>query len=299
MGGTGNTRHQFYLEGRPNTHVFMNNIRITGTRGCSAIKSTQFNNVIRNSYISTLLDPSRPDLGLRAAKLIDIASAGETVLFNNEFIGARTDARGGVASALVFMRARRSLWGSDSPAYPDLSWENVQTSVNGGGYLAPEGFTAGPETFVNRAFWDVVRSYNLGDPANPYSFKKFISYNTFRWLDEGERHSGAYRDDGTAPRTAAQQFSNAELWGTVTDNWAERSVGFFANNSYFGWTEEDMSMPSRWFDSTESTSESLVTLVGPGPWAYPAPPRGVITIGGEKTPTEDPSLVAMPDWFKF
>jgi hypothetical protein len=299
MGGTGNTRHQFYLEGRPNSHVIMNNIRITGTRSCSAIKSTRFHNVVRNSYVSTLLDPSRPEIGLRAAKLIDIASAGETVLYNNELIGARTDARGGVASALVFMRARRSLWGSDSPAYPDLSWENVQTSVNGGGYLAPEGFTAGPETFVNRAFWDVVRSYNLGDPANPYSFKKFISYNTFRWMDEGERRSGAYRDDGTAPRTAAQQFSNAELWGTVTDNWTERSVGFFANNTYSGWDQEDMSMPTRWFDSTGSTSESLVTLIGPGPWAYPAPPRGVISIGGEKTPAEDPSLVAMPGWFKY
>ena len=32
MGGKGNTTHQFYIEGRPNTYLLINNIRISGTR---------------------------------------------------------------------------------------------------------------------------------------------------------------------------------------------------------------------------------------------------------------------------
>jgi hypothetical protein len=183
MGGLGNLRHQFYMHGRPDGYLNINNIRVDASRNCSIIKSTKFFNRIRNSRLSALVDPDRPSVGYRADKLIDIASAGDTVIYNNEFIGAYTVAAKGTQHGLISLRARRTWWGSDSPAYPDLSLDPPQTTITGGGYLAPEGFTAGPETFVNEVFWNTVRSYDLGDPHNPYTFKKYIAFNLFRWID--------------------------------------------------------------------------------------------------------------------
>ena len=298
MGGKGNTTHQFYIEGRPNTYLLINNIRISGTRRCSAIKSTRFHNVIRNSYLSALQDPARPEVGLRGDKMIDIVSVGETVIYNNELIGAWNDTQSGVNSALVHFRARRDWWSSDSPAYPDVSYSPARTSLVNGGYLAPPGFSAGPETFVNPAFWEKVRSYDLSDPKNPYSFKKYIAYNTFRWLDEGFKRGSPIRDDGTSPRSPVAQFSIDEYWGTVPANWAERSVTFAANNRYIGWKMEDTTNSSRWIDMVWSPPESQVTLVGPGPWAYPAPPRTMVEVGGDSGPTGSSAPVVLPDWFR-
>ena len=47
-----------------------------------------------------------------------------------------------------------------------------------------------------------MRSYDLGDPQNPYTFKKYIAFNLFRWIDEGSGRRSVLVDDGTAPRTA-------------------------------------------------------------------------------------------------
>jgi hypothetical protein len=298
MGGTGNTTHQFYLEGRPNTYALFNNVRITGSRGSSSIKSTRYHNIVRNSYVSALLDPSQPQLGLRSDKLLDIVSVGEAVIYNNEFVGARSKAAGGIGAAMVHFRARRDWWASDSPAYPDVSYSPATTSLYGGGYLAPPGFSAGPETFVSTKFWDTVGSHDLQDANNPYSFKKFLSYNTFRWIEEGEPHGSPLRDDGTAPRTAESKFSHAELWGSVPENWIERSVTFVANNRYDGWVSEDMSNTNRWIDMVYSTPESLVTRVGPGPWKLPAPPRTLVAVGGEAGPAGAASPVELPAWFR-
>ena len=298
MGGTGNTTHQFYLEGRPNTYAIFNNIRITGTRGCSAIKTTRNNVLVRNSHISTLQDPSRPEIGLRATILLDIASASSTTVYNNHLVGAYNKVTGGLGSAMLFFRARRDWWGADSPAYPDVSWDPPTTSLVGGGYSAPLGFGPGPETFVSKAFWDAVRSIDVSDPANPYTFQKYVAYNTFTWVDEGDTRRAAIRDDGTAPRTAAAQFSHTELWGTVPSNWVERSVTFVGNNLYRGWTVEDTSNPRRWIHIEGSTPQSLVTLVGPGPWAYPAPPRTLVSVGGESGPNGDVTPTALPSWFR-
>ena len=298
MGGKGNTTHQFYLEGRPNTYAILNNVRITGSRGCSSIKSTRYHNIVRNSYVSAVLDPSRPDVGLRSDKLLDVVSVGNTIIYNNEFIGARTKELGGIGAGMVHFRARRDWWSSDSPAYPDVSYDAPSTSLYGGGYLAPPGFTAGPETFVSRAFWDTVGSYDLTDPQNPYSFKKFLSYNVFRWIDEGEPRGSPLRDDGTAPRTAAAKFSHSEIWGTVPSNWVERSVTFAADNTYLGWSLEDTNNSNRWIDMEYTTPQSLVTLAGPGPWAYPAPERTLVRLGGESGPAGEEAPVDLPLWFQ-
>lgn len=297
MGGNGALNHHFYIQGRPNTYLIVNNMLITGSCECSVLKSTRYNNIVRNSLISSLLDPDKPLVGLRSDKLLDFASASEVVVYNNEFIGANSLEKGGL-TAFIHFRARRHWWGADSPSYPDVSWSPARTSNYGGGYFAPEGFTAGPETFVNPAFWDTVSAYDLSDPQNPYTFKKYISYNTFRWVDEGHRRSPAIRDDGTAPRHAAYQFSNAEVWGTVPENWVERSVMFLANNSYSGWTAEDSEDPDRWINVTWSTPEDLVEKIGPGPWAYPTPPRTAVHLGGDMGPAATADPIELPIWFR-
>jgi hypothetical protein len=189
------------------------------------------------------------------------------------------------------------MWGADSPAYPDLSLDPPRSSVRPG--FAPLGFTAGPETFVNPAFWSQVRSFEIGDPANPYSFKKFLAYNQFRWLDDDVRRQSAYRDDGTAPREAAFQGSTSEIWGTIPAGWTERSVAFFANNRYTGWTSEDVVDPRRWFDLDNHPGPSLVTMQGPGPWPYPPPPRTAVNVGGEQRPDAQQAPIELPPWFRI
>jgi hypothetical protein len=180
-----------------------------------------------------------------------------------------------------------------------VSLDPPQTSLANGGYLAPEGFTAGPETFVNEAFWNTVRGYDLGDPRNPYTFKKYIAFNLFRWIEEGSGRRSVLVDDGTAPRTAKSLGSIAEIWGTVPRNWVERSVTFLANNRYIGWEESDLPLPGRWMDLETYTSESVVTFKGPPPYAYPPPKRTVIDLGGEQSPAGNAPAVAIADWFEL
>ena len=297
MGWKSNLRHQFYIEGRLDSRLLVNNIRMTGSKECSAIKSTRTFISIRNSYLSAILDERDPGVGMRSDKLVDLTSSSEIVMYNNDLVGAFSKDRWGVANGLVFLRARRNMWGADSPVYPDVSWDPPQTSLRAG--FAPEGFTSGPETFVNAGFWDVVASYDIADPANPYSFKKYFAYNRFRWIDEESKRQPAFRDDGTAPREAAFQGSAAEVWGTVTPNWVERSVSFFANNRYEGWLAADVSDPARWFDLDNHPDPALVEKMGPGPWPYPPPPRAAVFVGGEQRPDETQPPIEMPPWFRL
>jgi len=299
MGSPSNLRHQIYMHGRPDGYLNINNIRIDGARACSIVKSTKYYNVVRNSRLSAVVDPAHPELGSRADKILDIASAGEAVIYNNELIGAYTPTRHGPQYGLVMLRARRTWWGSDTPAYPNVSYDPPITSVAGGGYLAPQGFTAGPETFVNPAFWDAVGRTDLKDPDNPYTFKKYIAFNSFRWIDEGSGRRSAVGDDGTAPRNAKFLGSIAEYWGSAPANWVERSVTFLANNRYTGWKAEDMASPGRWFDFETYTRPTLVTFVGPGPYPYPPPPRTAVIVGGEQTPVAQPAPIAIADWFRL
>ena len=234
---------------------------------------------------------------MRSDKLIDVANVAEVVIYNNELVGAFSQERWGVSDGLVFLRARRGMWAGDSPVYPNLSRDPPSSSVRPG--FAPPGFTAGPETFVNPAFWEAVRSYDIADPANPYSFKKYVAYNRFRWLDDANRRQAVFRDDGTAPRTNLNGEEAAEIWGTVPPNWSERSVTFFANNDYEGWLPQDMTDPHRWFELDNHAAPSLVTMDGPGPWAYPPPPRPVVFVGGEQHPGEQPAPIDIPNWFRL
>jgi Putative Ig domain len=297
MGWQSNLRHQMYIEGRLDSRLLINNIRITGSKECSGIKSTRSFVNIRNSHLSAMLDEQNPAAGMRSDKIIDVPSSSEVVIYNNTVVGTFSKARWGVAHGLIFLRARRGMWGADSPVYPDVSFDPPVSSLRHG--FAPEGFTSGPETFVNPAFWSVVRSYDIADPANPYSFKKYIAYNRFRWIDEENKRQSVFRDDGTAPRTEAYQASAQQIWGTIPANWTERSVTFFANNSYEGWQAQDIDDPRRWFDLDNHPDPDLVTRQGPGPWAYPPPPRTAVFVGGERRPDAQPEPVEMPDWFRI
>ena len=234
---------------------------------------------------------------MRSDKVVDVASSGEVVIYNNDLVGTFSKERWGPSNGLIFLRARRGMWGADSPAYPDISFDPPLSSVHPG--FAPEGFTPGPETFVNPEFWRVVRSYDIADPANPYTFKKYVAYNRFRWINDSDRRQSAFRDDGTAPREAAYQGSSAEIWGTVPEGWVERSVSFFANNRYEGWTAEDMADPRRWFDLDNHPDSSQVEKSGPGPWPYPPPPRAAVFVGGEQRPATQTAPIEMPDWFRI
>jgi hypothetical protein len=302
-GGTGNTTHQFYIEGRPNTALYVNNIRIRGSRGCSIIKSTRKRVKIRNSYLSALYDPADLTAGDRSAMVIDIVSCGEHAIYNNHLVGTWDADRGGPPSGLVSIRARRDWWAADEPAYPDVSYDPPVTSLFGGGYSAPPGFTAGPETFVDPAFWEAVASYALDDPDNPYAFRHFVSHNRFEWIvQEGVRRRSAYRNDGTAPRHAVAQFSAAEIWPKVphVDGemiWLERSVGFFANNRYLGWTAEDAADPTgeSWFDLSAEGLPDPDYLDPEAAW--PPPPREVVVLGGEDGPLGSEAPIELPDWF--
>ena len=298
MGWKSNLRHQMYIEGRLNSHLSINNIRITGTKECSAVKATRPFITIRNSYLSTVLDEGDLTAGMRADKLVDVANVAEVVIYNNELVGAYSRERWGTVHGLVFLRSRRGMWASDSPVYPDVSSDPPRSSISRG--FAPPGFTAGPETFVNPAFWEAVHSYDIADPANPYTFKKYIAYNRFRWLNESnDRRQTVFRDDGTAPRINVGTSDSKELWGTVPPNWSERSVTFFANNRYEGWRPEDMTEQHRWFELDFHQVPSLVTFHGPGPWAYPPPPRPVVFVGGEQHPGQHPAPIDMPNWFRM
>jgi hypothetical protein len=297
MGWQSNLRHQMYIEGRLDSRLLINNIRITGSKQCSAVKSTRTFVSIRNSYLSAMLDEQNLLLGMRSDKIVDVASSSEIVIYNNELVGTFSNERWGSHNGLVFLRARRGMWGADSPVYPDLSLDPPLSSVRLG--FAPEGFTAGPETFLNPEFWIVVRSYDITDPLNPYSFKKYLAYNRFRWIDDNDRRQSVFRDDGTAPREAAFLGSASEIWGSVPAGWEERSASFFANNRYEGWSVEDMSDPHRWFDMNSYPAPSLVEKIGPGPWPYPPPPRTAVFVGGEQRPGTDTAPIDLPAWFRI
>ena len=139
MGSPSNLRHQVYMHGRPDGYLNVNNIRVDGARGCSILKSTKYYNTVRNSRLSALVDPAQPAMGLRADKLIDIASAGETVIYNNELIGAFTQATKGTQSGLDQPARASRLVGLGHARLPRRELDPPTTSITGGGYLAPEG----------------------------------------------------------------------------------------------------------------------------------------------------------------
>ena len=192
------------------------------------------------------------------------------------------------------------MWGADSPAYPDISFDPPRSSVRPG--FAPEGFTAGPETFVNPEFWRVVRSYDIADPANPYTFKKYVAYNRFRWInDDSDRRQSVFRDDGTAPREAAFQGSTAEIWGTVPSGLG-RAQRQLLRQQPLRRAGPPRTWPIRGDGSTWTTilTPSLVErsrALGPGRTRRRRALRYSSAASSDRTTQTAP--IEMPDWFRI
>ena len=190
---------------------------------------------------------------------------------------SRTDAknkpgRQGVLSAAIYLRLRKpGLKGSDIPAYPDLSWDpprSSQTTMSAPG----EGWSAGPETYVNDDFWKAVRKRPATDPANPLTFKHFVGFNRFEQLP-GSRPITVLRDDGTRPAEPVTQFGPGRPL-KVHPAWVERSVTFLAGNEFVGFgkrplfelrSSEHMKEPApgaNWPRSKDEDFPHAVTLDG-------------------------------------
>ena len=240
MGDPGNTVHQFYIEGRPLSTFELNNVRILGTRGSSAIKSTMQHVRIRHSLLSVSETPGDVAGGELMHTPVDVLAVADVVIYANHFLLYRAPTnknkagRQGVLSAAVFFRLRKpGVRGSDIPAYPDLSWDpprSSQTTMSSPG----EGWSAGPETYVNDDFWKAVRKQPVTDPANPLTFKKFVGFNRFEQLP-GSLPVTALRDDGTRPAEPVTQFGPGRPL-RVHPDWVERSVTFLAGNVFEGFT---------------------------------------------------------------
>jgi hypothetical protein len=241
MGDKGNGHHSFYLEMRPDSHLYVNNLRCMGSRGSSCVKSTNQDVQIRHSLFNVSQELNEPNLGKPEGGMlmhtaIDVVSVADTVVYGNEFRLWRQGTAGvpsgysGVLTAGIFMRMRQELYGSDKPAYPSISWEPPQ---GGAGTPPGGGWDGSAGTFVSDAFWQDVRSSPITDPENEFSFKHHISFNRFVLLP-GSLVVGALRDDGTFAGEAVTQFGNLRILRTHP-MWVERAVNFLVGNEYVGY----------------------------------------------------------------
>ncbi len=243
MGDPGNTVHQFYVEGRPLSTFALNNVRILGTRGSSAIKSTMQHVSVRHSLLSVSETPGDVKSGALMHTPIDVPAVSDLVVYANRFLLFRASTvdnkpgRQGILSAAVYLRQRRpGVRGSDIPAYPDLSWDPPRTSqvtMSSPG----EGWSAGPETYVSDDFWKAVSSRSITDPANPLTFKHFVGFNRFEQLP-GSLPVPVLRDDGTHAAEPSDAFGPGRPL-RVHPAWIERSVTFLAGNAFDGFVAEE------------------------------------------------------------
>jgi hypothetical protein len=135
LGGSGNSYHSMYLEGRPHSKARINNILIDGTRLCSAIQSTMFDISVVNCQLN-IVPGNDPDwAGFRSTDQLDIHSCTQATIYNNLIVtgrGNRNDGQGneGCLSGPIFLEGRRALYGgNDSPPYPNVTWQRLPEDV--------------------------------------------------------------------------------------------------------------------------------------------------------------------------
>lgn len=279
MGATDGTQHLTYLQGRPNTESHINNIRVDGTRRCDAIKSTRSHVSVRNCYLSAVQDEDDLTKGLRSAVLIDIPACAPNrphIIYNNELVGAGNEAQKGIKPAMVYIRSRRDWNAADDPHYPDRTYDPPT--------MWSAGYNRGPDQFVSPQFWANVTRLELTDPQNAETFKHFLSFNKYRWIEEdGYKQTSAYRNEGTHPREALSQFSPGSKFLRVPNEWVDRSCGFVYGEAHEGFGDRSLYV----------TDESeLVAEIEPGA-KWPRDPS---------IPSQWPSLVfiedpELPTWF--
>ena len=419
-------KHTIYLHGRPDAWLVYNNNVHNGGNQSSAVKATVGHYRVLNSRISAFADENNPgDLSDPLnQQLLDVPSASDVAIYNNHLIGGKRLVDGkaaGTRAGLISFRQRRTLWGSDIPRYPDVTFQDApfkqfsfpfddsdvagdtypnatveirkengswqpaakgpafvpnakgsgddwivtldpdEISQNGiyevrivGGDLASKApvqltvyrnsnylavtsfqdahlqlpwYSDGPKAFVPDAgqeYWDAMRSWKNGSspdgraiPDNPFTFKKFVAFNRFTWLNHPDLVSDSHesiRDSGTLPATAIYIGSTASRYGAVPPNWLDASVTFLANNSYEGWHAEDVGTSA--FRRTDAPSIAQMDqnrLYGPGQdkadksfWPnHDAPLPAdreplMVEVGGERKPgSPNVQEVPLPAWFRF
>ena len=232
MGGTGNTTHSFYIEGRPNSLFDLNNVLIRGSRNSSAIKTTMQTLNVRHSKLCSQVDCDNPKAGqLYAATPIDVPAYVDTVIYANRFVAWREAKK--PMPGLIFFRMRQATYGSDIPAYPHVSWDPPVSAFYG---KSPGGtWSKGPETYVADQFWKDVVAKPLDDPTNPFTFKHYVANNVFE-LRPGSAGLTIVRDDGTGPGKEEYQFGPQRRVWTHIDS-VERSTTFMTGNQYVGFPD--------------------------------------------------------------
>jgi hypothetical protein len=328
------TRHMMYIEGRPRSWLTQINVRAGGALGSSLCKSTMRHHTLAHCWFSTVRDPAQPALGKRASKLIDIISASETIVFNCDFTLLRDRASGGLGGspdgAIYFRRRETSIHGCDEPPSSDKSYQPPSTSI-----LPYDGHAMGSwpnsvETYSDPAFWTAVRQLPITDERNEYTFKHYVAWCTFTWIEETTHRRPPFRDDGVA--THANYITEGLIVVVAAPpNWIDRAVTFFANNRYDGWPTAgpfpDSTGPDPFINIDEVGATAVQLVPGvftyddpqktrpvydqspvPAGWTFPKPdgPRAVRFLGGDVGPhtvTDYPEAggpkVELPDWFRL
>ena len=299
MGGVGNTTHPAYVEGRPTSLFDVNNVRILGSRGSSGVKTTMNELNVRHSLLQvaqTLGEinngtcvPRGASSGCLMHTPIDFPGFTAATIYANKFIVWRgttmgvTAGRSGVLAGTIFIRQRGPSLGSDTPNYPNVSW-NPPVSKQG---ARMQGFCKDwppiAATFVADDFWKDVRASALADPANACTFKHYVSFNQFEQV-AGSLPVIALRDDGTYPAEAMSQFSPYVRIKRNHALWAERSTSFLYSNTYVGFDAN----PRKYRLDNEPNVREIEPLAF---WPRSGPddfPRVVDDLGKE-----------LPPWFKL
>jgi len=204
-GSRGNTRHMMYIHGRPYGLLWVDNVTVLGTKGCSAFKSTCVRNEIRNSYISTVQDRNDLSRGLKASILIDVPADSDSIVDRNTILLFRDQPDAiagelGLDNGAIAWRPRREFHASDRPVYRSTEWND-------------------------RTFWT--------DRAKP--FLKEVTNNHFVLLP-GSRKTPPVDAQGTHPRRAVREFGDTiieSLYG-IYDVWFERDWTLDQGNTYEG-----------------------------------------------------------------
>jgi hypothetical protein len=310
--------HLHYIHGRPGGVAHWNCIRARGNGGGQTIKTTLARGSVLNCSLWALADLNSPQLGRRAANLIDWVNAAEVVIYNNELLGAFDNTRStaigqGTQNGLIFLRARREMLGSDVPAYPNADYTAGTTTALYGGYFPGntdftwvQGFDGTTATFKSAAFWAAVGGYDRTNVtsavASPYAFKHYIAGNKFIWFG-GNTPRDAIRNDGTYPRTAEFLGGTSTFRQTHAD-WVERAVDFLANNTFVGWESVGESSILNYDDAEAGSNGTVTTGVmkwprtgtpATNPTQYPQ----YLDIGGNDLANAQIPKVEIPSWFKI
>ena len=159
------------------------------------------------------------------------------------------------------------------------------------------------------------------DPANPYTWKQYFSYVNFTWLRGTGELSGLAHNpihfDGTAPRSALQQFGTTDLWGPIPKNFHHGTTAYMANMRFDGWNANDLTdldedgNSFRWIRNTSGKPVSPDVIAPNGDMFYgnisnaKQPPNipyveyGGFYVTGPGGVLRDEPEYQLPDWWKI